>query len=268
MQQQPSNAKLLLGLGLLVVQLLYCCVLCMEFLELLAPIPGMDQVPQGHPTTVRNCGYIIDTAVHILICKCIHVFLCSPDWCANDSGSCGCCTMVKELNKLENHFHGKFEVLDREYQRTKQSLMATEASRTAFSVSLFNQPKCFGPYRANQNVIYKEVFLNLGNAYSTTTGIFTVMYAGVYSIALTVYSDAGATGIPLIACATLQVNGVAVASVTDVNTNDQEDSGTTVLALQLNSGDQVSVNLPPNCYLCDDQNHYNTFSAFLLYLTA
>lgn len=148
------------------------------------------------------------------------------------------------------------------------SPLQSPASRTAFSVSLFNQQKCFGPFRSNTNVIYEHVFINLGNAYSTTTGIFTVMYAGVYSIALTVYSDAGATGIPLIACATLQVNGAAVASITDVNTNDQEDSGTTVLALQLNFGDQVSVNLPPNCYLCDDQNHYNTFSAFLLYPTA
>ncbi|KAG8002199.1 Complement C1q-like protein 4, partial [Nibea albiflora] len=192
----------------------------------------------------------------------------STDPCKNDDGSCGCCMMVKELDVLKTYFNGKLERLNTEYQQTKQSVIATEASRTALSVALFNQRKCFGPFRTNTNVIYEHVFINQGNAYSTATGIFTVTYGGVYSIALTVYSDAGSQNVPLRACAKLQVNGAAVASITDININDQEDSATVALALQLKSGDQVSVNLPAGCYLCDNENHYNTFSAFLLYLTA
>ena len=48
---------------------------------------------------------------------------------------------------------------------------------------------------------------------------------------------------------------------------DQEDSTTTVLAMQLNAGDQVNVFLPEHCQLCDSNSHFNTFSGFLLYAT-
>lgn len=105
----------------------------------------------------------------------------------------------------------------------------------------------------------------MGEAYSVNTGIFTVPRAGVYSLALTAFSDAGSPGNLLAICSTLQVNGQLVAGLRDQNTNDQEDSSTAVVALSLRVGDRVTVILTKGCYLCDDSNHYNTFSAFLLY---
>lgn len=145
---------------------------------------------------------------------------------------------------------------------------ASPASRTAFSVALFNDThfKCYGPFDVNTIIIYKNVFLNLGGNYNVQTGIFTVPRSGVYSIALSVYSDAGAPGNTLVACASLQVNGQVVAGIRDQNKNDQEDSATTVVVLHLKAGNQVTVNLSVGCFLCDDSN-YNTFSAFLLYVT-
>lgn len=146
---------------------------------------------------------------------------------------------------------------------------ASPASRTAFSVALYNDDrfKCYGPFGVNNLIAYKHVFINLGDGYSTDTGIFTVPRSGVYSLALTVYSDAGSPGNRLAACAGLQINGQVVAGSTDQNNNDQEDSSSIVVALHLKAGDQVAVRLPAKCFLCDDKSHYNTFSGFLLYLT-
>uniref|UniRef100_A0A4W6DS92 Uncharacterized protein n=1 Tax=Lates calcarifer TaxID=8187 RepID=A0A4W6DS92_LATCA len=64
----------------------------------------------------------------------------------------------------------------------------------------------------------------------------------------------------------LQMQQPTVAGSSEQNNHDQEDSSTIVLALQLNVGDRVDINLPPGCFLCDD-SHYNTFSGFLLYPT-
>ena len=146
---------------------------------------------------------------------------------------------------------------------------ASPTSRSAFSVSLFNENNfnCFGPFPDDKLIPYKHVSINLGDSYSTETGIFTVPRSGVYSLALTVYSDAGAPGNTLAACASVQVNVQVVAGSKDRNMQDQEDSATIVMALHLNAGDKVAVNLPIGCFLCDDNSHYNTFTGFLLYAT-
>lgn len=109
--------------------------------------------------------------------------------------------------------------------------------------------------------------MNLGTGYNQQTGVFTAPRAGTYSLALTVYSDAGAPGNTLAACAALQVNGKSVAELHEKNMQDQEDSATVVVAVHLKAGDQVSVNLPIGCFLCDNKSHYNTFSGLLLYAT-
>ncbi|KAG7478964.1 complement C1q 4 [Solea senegalensis] len=142
-------------------------------------------------------------------------------------------------------------------------------SRSAFSVALNNDNhlNCYGTFRDDKLVIYKHVFINLGGGYNVETGVFTVPRSGVYSLALTVYSDAGSPGNTLAACASLQVNDMVVAGPTDHNMQDQEDSATIVMALHLMAGDQVAVNLPVGCFLCDNKSHYNTFSGFLLYAT-
>uniref|UniRef100_A0A8C8G4G2 C1q domain-containing protein n=1 Tax=Oncorhynchus tshawytscha TaxID=74940 RepID=A0A8C8G4G2_ONCTS len=138
-------------------------------------------------------------------------------------------------------------------------------SRSAFSVALTNTRRCEGPFREAKTIVYQYIFVNLGEGYNNRTGIFTVPRSGVYSLALTVYSDSGAPGANLAACANLMVNGRQVAGCSEQNQQDQEDSTTTVMAIQLQAGDKLSVTLPIGCFLCDEQSHYNTFSGFLLY---
>lgn len=146
---------------------------------------------------------------------------------------------------------------------------APAASRSAFSVALNNENnlKCFGPFRDDQPVTYSHIFMNLGGGYNQQTGVFTAPRAGTYSLALTVYSDAGSPGNTLAACAALHVNGQSVADLQEMNMQDQEDSATVVLAVHLSAGDRVSVHLPIGCFLCDNKSHYNTFSGLLLYAT-
>lgn len=141
------------------------------------------------------------------------------------------------------------------------------ASRSAFSVALTDTRRCVGPFREESVIKYESVFLNLGDGYSTSTGVFTAPRAGVYSLALTVYSDAGSPGATLAACARLRRNGGVLAAPSENNMQDQEDSVSVTMAVQLSAGDRVDVVLPAGCFLCDSSSHYNTFTGFLLYAT-
>ncbi|KAK5868477.1 hypothetical protein PBY51_009487 [Eleginops maclovinus] len=189
--------------------------------------------------------------------------------CLIDQGSCGCCLMQQQIQRMKTFFNTSLTELEQELTKTKNVLNNIRASRSAFSVSLTNKNNfnCFGPFRDDKLIPYQHVFINLGDGYSPETGIFTVPRSGVYSLALTVYSDAGSPGNTLAACANLQVNGLTVAGSKEKNMQDQEDSATVVVALHLNAGDRVAVNLPIGCFLCDDNNHYNTLTGFLLYAT-
>ncbi|XP_074497444.1 cerebellin 20 [Sebastes fasciatus] len=177
--------------------------------------------------------------------------------------------MQQQMHRMTTFFNTSLKALEKELMETQSVLNNVRASRSAFSVALNNADRitCFGPFRDDRLIAYKNVFINLGNNYNADTGIFTAPRSGVYSLALTVYSDAGSPGNSLAACANLQVNGQVMAGPRDKNMQDQEDSATIVVAVQLMAGDRVSVNLPIGCFLCDDSNHYNTFTGFLLYAT-
>ncbi|XP_071352848.1 C1q-related factor-like [Trachinotus anak] len=189
--------------------------------------------------------------------------------CLTDQASCGCCMMQQQIHRMKMFFNMSLNELEKELIKTKTVLNNIRASRSAFSVALTNDNNlsCFGPLRDDKLVIYKHVFINLGDGYSVDTGVFTVPRSGVYSLALTVYSDAGSPGNSLAACASLLVNGLVVSGPREKNMQDQEDSATIVVALHLKAGDKVAVNLPIGCFLCDDNSHYNTFTGFLLYAT-
>uniref|UniRef100_A0AAY4C8V1 C1q domain-containing protein n=1 Tax=Denticeps clupeoides TaxID=299321 RepID=A0AAY4C8V1_9TELE len=168
--------------------------------------------------------------------------------CLTNEASCGCCLMQRQMSRMEAFFN-------------------LSISELAFSVALNDTRRCLGPFREDSTIKYQSVFLNLGDGYSTTTGVFTVPRSGVYVLALTIYSDAGSPGALLAACARLRNNGRLLATASENNTQDQEDSSSHVLAVQLQAGDKVDMQLPAGCYLCDDRSHYNTFTGFMLYST-
>ncbi|XP_034774066.2 cerebellin-1 [Acipenser ruthenus] len=191
----------------------------------------------------------------------------SKDICVTDSASCGCCLMQQRMQRLEWIFNHTMDQLRKDLDQASKRLNDLRASHTAFSAALSTRTECVGPFRDNATLIYKKVFVNQGGAYNEQTGVFTAPRSGVYSFSVTVFSDAGAPGARLNIFALLQRNGQDLAGVHDDNYDDQEDSATQSLALQLHAGDQLSVRLVAGRVVCDDVSHYNTFSGFLVFPT-
>uniref|UniRef100_A0A3Q2QVA7 Cerebellin 20 n=1 Tax=Fundulus heteroclitus TaxID=8078 RepID=A0A3Q2QVA7_FUNHE len=186
--------------------------------------------------------------------------------CSNDQAACGCCLMQKQMSRMEEFFNMTAKELSQQLMNTKTTLNNIKKNRVAFSVALNNDNSmtCFGPFPDDRRIPYKQVFLNLGDSYNAQTGVFTVPRSGVYSVAATVYS-LSPFDMPQATCAQLQVNGAVVAPLLEKNGLDSEDSSTVVLARHLKAGDQVTVSLQKGCNICDDVNHFNTFTSFLLY---
>ncbi|XP_070762177.1 complement C1q-like protein 2 [Enoplosus armatus] len=186
--------------------------------------------------------------------------------CLLDQASCGCCLMQTQLERMEWFFNITFDEMKKELTKSKMALNNMRASRSAFSVALNNDKSlnCYGPFSSDELIAYKHVFINLGDGYNVLTGIFTAPRSGVYSLSVTIYA-ASSSGGTLAACANLQVNGRLVSELLEQNGQDLEDSATTVVAMKLKSGDQVAVNLPKGCFVCDQSSHYNTFTGFLLH---
>ncbi|XP_043094979.1 complement C1q-like protein 4 [Puntigrus tetrazona] len=187
--------------------------------------------------------------------------------CLTDDSSCSCCVMQKKKWELEQYLNSTMNSLEDLLIRAQNTLKNIRDSRVAFSVGLTDKRRCIGPLRAATNVVYQSIFINIGEAYNSTTGVFTVPQSGVYNLAFTVFSDAGSPGALLAVCANIRKNGVALAALREIYDQDQEDQATAVLLVQLTTGDRITISLQAGCWICDDQNHYNTFSGFLLYAT-
>ncbi|XP_056314116.1 C1q-related factor [Danio aesculapii] len=187
--------------------------------------------------------------------------------CLTDQESCGCCVMQKKKWQLQQYLNSSMNVLEDSLAKAQNTLKNIRDNRVAFSVGLTDKRRCIGPVKLPINVVYQSIFINIGEAYNSTNGVFTVPRSGVYNLAFTVFSDAGSPGAPLAVCASIRKNGVALAALREIYDQDQEDQATAVLLAQLSVGDRITISLQAGCWLCDDQNHYNTFSGFLLYAT-
>lgn len=187
--------------------------------------------------------------------------------CLADQDSCSCCVMLKKKWDLERYLNTSLNSLEDSLARAQTTLKNIRENQVAFSTGLADKKRCVGPVKTAVNVTYQSIFINIGEAYNSTTGVFLVPRSGVYNLALTAFSDTGSAGVPLAICVSIRQNGVALAAIREKYDQDQEDQGTVVLLAELRAGDRITVSLQPGCWLCDDQNHYNTFSGFLLYAT-
>ncbi|KAM8854061.1 cerebellin 20 [Synchiropus picturatus] len=187
-------------------------------------------------------------------------------WCTvNESGPvCVCCVMLKRVNHLKTLLHEKLSTLEAQYAQAQRDITKFVSHRTAFTFVIFNDHafKCIGPVSSDQTIRYQRPLLNLGDAYDSQTGIFTVLYSGVYSMAITVFSDTGVLG-SYKTCAHLRVNEKVMASSIDQHRADSEDNASFSLLMHLQAGDRVDVRISKGCMICDHSN-YNSFTAFLL----
>ncbi|XP_034722204.1 complement C1q-like protein 4 isoform X2 [Etheostoma cragini] len=135
--------------------------------------------------------------------------------------------------------------------------------QVAFSASLLAESRgsTLGPLPMPMTLIFKNVQTNIGNAYSSTTGVFTAPVKGAYHFDWTTgaYGD-GRHG----SGAWLLKNSQKVFMAFE----DQKDGFMTTskgVTLLLEAGDVVSVLLLASGLAFDDYNHHTTFSGHLLF---
>lgn len=142
--------------------------------------------------------------------------------------------------------------------KTDEVLSQNYASKVAFSTSLLSS---HGPLSSLHTLIYKHIFLNVGNAYDASTGIFTAPMRGVYMFV--VFSKAYG-GREKAVVAGLFKNNEHVFS-----TYSSHDGGfisaSNGVSLLLEKEDRVYVNLYPGYYIFDNEHHHSTFSGHLLF---
>ncbi|XP_020785149.2 complement C1q-like protein 3 [Boleophthalmus pectinirostris] len=147
---------------------------------------------------------------------------------------------------------------------TESKVEALTQERTvkhvAFSTALIDSgEKTLGPFNAETTIVYKHVASNIGNYYSTETGMFTAPVRGVYHFEIFALSMGD---IPVDAY--LRKNGQGVFMAHESQPSGHGTGGNAVTLL-LEAGDVVYVTLPPNRRLFDNKNHHNTFSGHLLF---
>ncbi|XP_077987347.1 cerebellin-3-like [Glandiceps talaboti] len=129
--------------------------------------------------------------------------------------------------------------------------------QVAFSAAR-NEP--MGPLGRNAIIPYQHVFVNVGDSFDQTSGVFNCITPGIYSFMLNVQkrSDTYDTYIELIR------NGNVVLSIHD-NEGDFLDSASSSILLDLERGDKVWLQLGRGFVLYSSEGRYTTFSGFLVF---
>uniref|UniRef100_A0A8C1WIR1 C1q domain-containing protein n=1 Tax=Cyprinus carpio TaxID=7962 RepID=A0A8C1WIR1_CYPCA len=145
-----------------------------------------------------------------------------------------------------------------------QELGATEEKlqnrpKVAFSASLGSNGY-FGPVNTDVTLVYKNVFINVGDAYQQATGIFIAPVRGVYYFSFFYHSGTKhGTGLALYR------NGKHVALTKNNPSTDSPENGGNGLTLLLEKGVQVYMVLQNGRYIWDSEN-VTVFSGFLINL--
>uniref|UniRef100_A0A671KQ66 C1q domain-containing protein n=1 Tax=Sinocyclocheilus anshuiensis TaxID=1608454 RepID=A0A671KQ66_9TELE len=122
---------------------------------------------------------------------------------------------------------------------------------------------------AATNVVYQSIFINIGEAYNSSTGVFTVprYLHGLFSFCLTMYSNKGSEGQRLYQRVALVRQGRSEVAMWEDNREDAEDSATQSVLFSLRAGEQVYAQLMSGREICGDIWGRNIFSGYLLYPT-
>uniref|UniRef100_H3BHD2 Cerebellin 20 n=1 Tax=Latimeria chalumnae TaxID=7897 RepID=H3BHD2_LATCH len=182
--------------------------------------------------------------------------------CTSDSKACACCLIEQRLHRLETIVNKTLQKLTDDVTSINATLNFINGCNFAFSASFTG---CSGPHTVNKTIVYENTFLNYGDAYDTSTGIFTAPKKGVYSFTFTVQVDISFSTTYTKLFTVLEKTGVPIVMTKDTSNIDQDDSSTNSAILHLEPGDTVQVKLVAGSKICGDKNNYNTFSGFLVF---
>ncbi|CAJ1085914.1 complement C1q-like protein 4 [Xyrichtys novacula] len=116
-----------------------------------------------------------------------------------------------------------------------------------------------GPFNSETTLVYQKVITNVGNAYNSSTGVFTAPYAGVYYF--TFFQHAG--GRPGTLLFLYKNNERMVQTQAHPAVNETAHNAGNAVFLQLQVGDRVYVRMDPNSHVYGSGYH-TTFSGFLV----
>uniref|UniRef100_A0A3P9KC69 C1q domain-containing protein n=1 Tax=Oryzias latipes TaxID=8090 RepID=A0A3P9KC69_ORYLA len=157
---------------------------------------------------------------------------------------------LQELNTKMQQLTTKVEELQREVSARPQ---------VAFSAALLEtqQWTIVGPFDADKTLEFKKVVTNIGNGYDPETGIFTAPVKGLYYFRVT--GIAGSNGE---LNAGLKKNGQNMFAI--YQKAGTQAGATNGMALELEQGDRVYVQIWPNMSIAD-QSRLSTFTGFLVF---
>ncbi|XP_049319321.1 uncharacterized protein LOC125780956 isoform X21 [Astyanax mexicanus] len=181
----------------------------------------------------------------------------------------------EKLNDLKTSLNNEVEILKKENQESlkdlKNSLKITENNveilkkenqerKVVFSASLSGGESAnHGPYSTDVTLVYKHVFINIGNAYNPVTGIFTAPVRGVYEFKIYAFGLGGRT-----MSVVLQKNGHHVTGAY-VHQQPNVVNSSNGVSLLLEVGDVVCVKVRANDWVHDSTFHHTTFSGQMLF---
>ncbi|XP_033914366.1 complement C1q-like protein 2 [Acipenser ruthenus] len=158
-----------------------------------------------------------------------------------------------DITKRFDDLAARLNILEQELK------MKQETPRIAFSAALFNDGYC-GPFNTPTTLVFSNTFINLGNSYNPSTGIFTAFVKGTYYFSFTVFLNSNSKMFT-----SLMKNKDRVVSVWDNYSPDSNDSGSNTAIVQLEVGDNVYVKLYEERQIYDDGTGYTSFCGFLLF---
>uniref|UniRef100_UPI0037E94E56 complement C1q-like protein 4 n=1 Tax=Semicossyphus pulcher TaxID=241346 RepID=UPI0037E94E56 len=166
-------------------------------------------------------------------------------------------TLQASMKQLQAENLGVKERLE----STERELRAMrEVPKVAFAVSLGGNG-LQKTRSGSKTLIYKEVLTNIGQAYSSDTGVFTAPTRGVYYIRFTANAP---TDFPM--SAVLYKNGAEIQLIAhEQPSGEGSDTASNGAALLLEQGDRLSLQLWHDTQIWDNSNHHSTFSGFLLF---
>ncbi|XP_073330700.1 complement C1q tumor necrosis factor-related protein 3-like [Pagrus major] len=139
-----------------------------------------------------------------------------------------------------------------------KTLEETGKTKVSFS-ALLEKGGAYGPFNKDTTLVYNQVFTNIGDAYNSSTGVFTAPVAGVYYF--TLFYHAGGEHASIL---WLFKNSEMIVRTSDQKAgSDLADSGGNGAVLQLQKGDEVYVRMRANSHVWAAENQ-TTFSGFQL----
>ncbi|XP_066525877.1 cerebellin-2-like [Hoplias malabaricus] len=174
-------------------------------------------------------------------------------------------TKVGKLQKEKEDLKTKVGTLQKDKEDLKSKVGTLwnekEAKKVAFSASLIASGRGhIGPFEnVTSTLIYKRVHTNVGNGYSSDTGIFTAPRKGVYYFRFYAHSqEVNKMAVSLYKNDVIQCSVFALKPVFNGNAGNG-------VVLILNQGDQISTKLWSNSWVYDSSGRFTSFGGFLLF---